>query len=256
MDGVRKKMSDKLFLYMLEVRVVLMDNLEIEKISMTSIKNNPNTLGSGKFACLLYDGCPFYIALLSTSFLYGAINKKNDFNEKEYWSVICTLNPLYLEKMKELDRHVLALSKQCQTIEAVLDSSGRSQTPIDSKPQQAVKKDITKFYNPVLKPINSFEMQNTIKINLQSDFGSGFQCSFYQNNINKPQLILDSNQSHPCYIKNYILPKSSGAILFGMKLWLNSSGFGVNFRAEEIKIDKIQNVLSPEQLCLLDGNAC
>lgn len=232
---------------MLEVKVILIDNLEIDKISLAPVKNNPS--GFGKTAYLLYDGCPFYIGLLSTSFPYGAVSKKSNLQdksgtkyEKEFWSLMCTLSNEYLEKIKALDQHIVKSAARNPAFSSILSVTSEG---------NGTDRPLSDYYTPILKSeIVSSEPQNTLKVNLQSDTNTGFLCEFYQNDTVRPYIDINSDRDHEHFIKKCILPGSEGALLFGMKLWLNSSGFGVNLRAEELKIEKTG---STEVCCLLDN---
>jgi len=206
---------------------------------------------------------------------------------KEYWAIICELGPEQLEKFQKLDQLVIDYVLGTPEILASLNLKDPRETINKEQLREKVtamysgilKKETlsypitdhfsygekcSKTYRTDRRDVNSLDLdqgrkipndedvkyQNTLKINIASNRGTGFMCTFFDQT--RPQSVngICSDRKDPKFIKNLLTPGSKGAVLFGLSLWVSSNGFGVNLQAEQIKVEQFNT--EQEEICFLD----
>lgn len=287
----------------MELKVVLMECFDPNNITFSKVKNNRIGNNKKSYITyndipffLVLSNTKFSHGAVSKW-----TDEGNMFN-KEHWAVICQLDDEYVEKFQIFDKKIVDHVMNTPEILACLNLTDPSREKVQSLYKSTLrggghnqsdqrhsvvsqklsnspknlelcetqaKPYLEGFTPPGLysaKPLgieeHSMTVEPTLKVNIAGNRGNGFMCAFFNKNP-QPLAFINSNRRSPEFIKNLISAGSNGSILFGMSLWINPTGFGVNLRAEQIKVEsnvykeRTQSLSwrqnnEQQEICLLD----
>ena len=232
---------------MSDFKVIQLEQFDASAISVGKVKDNRN--GAGKSANISYDAGRFYLVLNKIRFPFGASKKPDEFKKgnKDQYTLQCELTEEQINKIKEIEEHLLDICVKNEEIIAASGAKKPSRDILESKfwsmlkysKDKADKSKVNTAYPP------------TIRIAIPNDNEDGFNCNFYKSSNGTSEKVTINNVSESeNHISNFLTNGSTGSVLATASLWFSSSGFGISLRASQIKAEPRRVVKT--DVCLLD----